>query len=84
MQIKSGNADMMWRGSIWTTAGDLCQLGLPGEVLMSVVSASDLGKGMFLKENSVKLIKQAREGPQWQHYEENFIYVRQEVCQKLS
>lgn len=27
MQIKTGNADMMWRGSIWTTAGDLCQLG---------------------------------------------------------
>lgn len=26
MQIKTGNADIVWRGSTWTTAGDLCQL----------------------------------------------------------
>lgn len=54
---------MMWRGPYGPLLVICVSLGLPGKVLVSVVSASDLGKGTFLKGSSVKLIKQAREGP---------------------
>lgn len=60
MQIKTGNADIVWRDSIGTMAGDL-SLGKFSCQCRQLVSASDLGKGKSLKDNSVKLIKGAGE-----------------------